>query len=137
MLDVLKKRGLTGAAIVVTRYFGGILLGAAGLVRAYSGSASMCVDKAGEAEIRLCRRCIISVDYTDSGRVRSFLEAKAGSSMELLLLDIEYGGDVRFTVSVVKDRLESIKKELVELTSSRALLEEGDEEYMRMTGEKQ
>ena len=137
VLDVLKKRSLTGAVIVVTRYFGGTLLGAAGLVRAYSGSASMCVDKAGEAEIRLCRRCFISVDYTDSGRVRSFLETKAVSSMDLLLLDVEYGGDVKFTVSVVKDRLESFKKELVELTSSRALMEEGNEEYMRMTGERQ
>ncbi|MBO4326236.1 MAG: YigZ family protein [Clostridia bacterium] len=140
VLDVLKKRGLVNAAVVVTRYFGGTLLGAAGLVRAYSGSASMCVDAAGEAEIRLCSRFDISVSYTDGGRVRNYLEDKSGKNdgasarPELLLTGIEYGDGVKFTVLVPAGDAERIKKELTELTSSRLVMTDGDDEYACMNG---
>jgi uncharacterized YigZ family protein len=140
VLDVLKKRGLVNAAVVVTRYFGGTLLGAAGLVRAYSGSASMCLDAAGEAEIKLCRRIAISVNYTDGGRVRNYLEDRSGkncrasTAAELLLTDIEYDDGVKFTVLVPVGIVEQIKKDLTELTSSRLVMTDGDNEYACING---
>ena len=140
VLDVLKKRGLVNAAVVVTRYFGGTLLGAAGLVRAYSGSASMCLDAAGEAEIKLCRRIAISVNYTDGGRVRNYLEDRSGKNCgasaeaELLLTDIEYDDGVKFTVLVPVGIVEQIKKDLTELTSSRLVMTDGDNEYACING---
>ncbi len=140
VLDVLKKRGLVNAAVVVTRYFGGTLLGAAGLVRAYSGSASMCLDAAGEAEIKLCSRIAILVNYTDGGRVRNYLEDRSGkncgasTAAELLLTDIEYDDGVKFTVLVPVGIVEQIKKDLTELTSSRLVMTDGDNEYACING---
>ena len=64
VLDVLKKEGLTDVCCVVTRYFGGILLGGGGLVRAYSHSAKIAVDAAGVAEMCSWSECKIQSDYT-------------------------------------------------------------------------
>lgn len=134
VLDVIKKRGLTGAAVVVTRYFGGVLLGAAGLVRAYSGSASACIDAAGVAEMRYCRGFTVSVSYTDSGRVRNFIETAAGEN-RLIPDGAEYGGEVRFSVSVPEEEIKGFLDGLTELTSSRAAVSEGSFEFRRVNKE--
>ena len=63
VLDVLQKRGLTDVCVVVTRYFGGILLGGGGLVRAYSHAASLACDAAHIMNMCLCRRLKIKTDY--------------------------------------------------------------------------
>lgn len=62
-LEVMRKRGLVNTAVVVTRYFGGILLGASGLVRAYTHSAALSLDKAGERFMRLCDILRLSCGY--------------------------------------------------------------------------
>lgn len=63
VLEVLQKRGLTDVCIVVTRYFGGILLGGGGLLRAYSHAASIACDAAKIMDMRLCHRMKINADY--------------------------------------------------------------------------
>lgn len=73
VLDVLLKEGLTDCAVVVTRYFGGILLGGGGLVRAYSHAAKLAVDAAGVVEMRRCVLGELVCDYAQYGWVPAFL----------------------------------------------------------------
>ncbi len=74
VLDVIKKRGLSNVACVVTRYFGGTKLGAGGLVRAYSNAASMALDRAGLA-VYMYHECLTAVvDYDQFGRVQREIE---------------------------------------------------------------
>jgi uncharacterized YigZ family protein len=133
VFDVLRKRELTNAAVVVTRYFGGTLLGAAGLVRAYSGSASAAADNAGEAEMYYCRRLDVTVNYGDSGKVRSRLESLAAGdsdrSFRLELEPPEYTHEVRFRIWTPAGDIERLKADLIDLTASRAVFAEGEFAY--------
>ncbi len=74
VLDMIKKAGVTDTAVVVTRYFGGILLGAPGLVRAYSGAAKLALDAAGKVELVPYTVFTLSVGYSEYGRLSADLE---------------------------------------------------------------
>lgn len=65
VLTLLERRGLTDTAVVVTRYFGGVLLGAPGLLRAYSGAAALALDKAGSVRMISCARLRAVVEYSE------------------------------------------------------------------------
>ena len=71
VLDILKKEGLTNLIVVVTRYFGGILLGTGGLVHAYSKSAKAGVEAAGVLDMVLCREIILECEYTLLGKLQN------------------------------------------------------------------
>ena len=73
MLEVLRQRRLTDVVVVVTRYFGGIKLGAGGLVRAYSSAVSECLDTAALVERRELTQALLSVDHADAGRMDNLL----------------------------------------------------------------
>ena len=75
ILEVLKKRELSGAVAVVSRHFGGILLGAGGLIRAYGTAAARAVDAAGEATLVPYAIMAITVDYDLAGRLENELRA--------------------------------------------------------------
>lgn len=79
VLDVLQKEGLTDCVVVVTRYFGGILLGGGGLVRAYSHAARLAVDAAGRCEMRACAQMHITCDYAQYGWVGPLVAAFGGA----------------------------------------------------------
>ena len=76
ILEVIKNRGLKYVAVVVTRYFGGIQLGAGGLVRAYAEGAAAGIDAAGPVEKILCKEILVDVDYTWYGRLESELRTR-------------------------------------------------------------
>lgn len=78
VLSVLTKGGITDAVIVVTRYFGGVLLGAGGLVRAYSHAASIAVEASGLVTMRRCLLCELSCDYSQYGKVSSLIPECGG-----------------------------------------------------------
>ena len=83
VLDVLKKSGVSNAVIVVTRYFGGILLGAGGLVRCYSKAAMLAVREAQIVTLEKCRVWQVSCSYSDHGRILAELPkfgAEAGET---------------------------------------------------------
>lgn len=92
VLDVLEKERLTDVCVVVTRYFGGILLGGGGLVRAYSHSAKIAVDSAEVITMAMCCDLQITCDYTFYGRLCAFLSAEGAAIL-----------DTRFTDSVTVD----------------------------------
>ncbi|MBQ8684520.1 MAG: YigZ family protein [Clostridia bacterium] len=95
VLDVLRKEGLTDCVVVVTRYFGGILLGGGGLVRAYSHAAKLAVDAAGVVEMRLCLTGAITCDYAQYGFIPGLL-AEEGATVT----DTEFGEEVTVNFSL-------------------------------------
>ncbi|MBQ9963812.1 MAG: YigZ family protein [Clostridia bacterium] len=86
-LEVLQKQGLTDCVVVVTRYFGGILLGTGGLVRAYSQSAAQAVANAGVVERRLCTHGEIVCDYAQYGWLQSLIPECGGRLDDAVFAD--------------------------------------------------
>ena len=82
VLGVIQKSGLTDCVVVVTRYFGGILLGGGGLVRAYSHAASIGIAAAGIVIMRMCLLCHLTCDYSQYGRLASLIPECGGSISE-------------------------------------------------------
>lgn len=119
VLDVLCKNGLDGAAVVVTRYFGGILLGTGGLVRAYSSAASAAVADAGiitlEEVVILKMKC----SYNDHARVQNEF-ARYGIEIE----DTEFTSDVTLTMTAPTATVENFKVRMRDLTGGRSIPEE-------------
>ena len=94
-LDVLEKSGVTDVAVVVTRYFGGILLGGGGLVRAYSHAAHLALAAGEIITMGLCSILTLSVDYPFYAKLLPFLEKTAAK-----ILDTDFSEKVRITFSM-------------------------------------
>lgn len=119
VLDVIQKLGLSDAAVTVTRYFGGILLGASGLTRMYSKAASEAAKNAGKAECAQCVKLKVKVSYTDAGKVRSYSDSLP-SDTKIYWGEPEYGADVTFYPEISTDILDSVTVKLTDITSGRA-----------------
>ncbi len=122
MLDVLLKEGITNAAVVVTRYFGGVLLGTGGLVRAYQAATL-----AGLARCRIIEKCrgtklLIGTDYNGIGKLQYLFGQK-----QLSVLDTVYTDTVTTTVLVPESQKEQVYKSIVEQTNGAARLEWGED----------
>ena len=121
MLDVLIKEGITDVAVVVTRYFGGVLLGTGGLVRAYQKAtqeglaASQIITKLPGQYLH------IATDYNGLGKLQ-YLFGQNG----IVIKDTEYGADVKLTIICPINEKESIEKSIIEQTNGTAKLEWGD-----------
>lgn len=124
VLDVLQKRGLTDVCIVVTRYFGGILLGGGGLVRAYSHTASITCDAANIMDMRLCHRLKISADYGMYGKISYILP-----NFDTITINSDFGSNVVLEIVVMSDKLQSLLKELTEITNGSAEITDLGEVY--------
>lgn len=96
MLEVLRRRGLTDTVAVVTRYFGGVLLGTGGLVRAYGGAVSAALDHTAVVERRLMELLSVGVDHRRAGRLENDLHSSGH-----LVREVAHTADgARFTVAV-------------------------------------
>lgn len=129
MLDVLTGQGIHNAVAIVTRYFGGTLLGTGGLVRAYSGAM-----KEGLANCVLLKRkaghkMSIKTDYNDIGKLQY-----AARKLELTELDTIYTDTVTLVLLVPDDMLEKTEKEVTERTSGRAGITCGEKLYYGISG---
>lgn len=115
VLNVVKMSGATDLCVVVTRYFGGILLGAGGLVRAYTTAAKIAIDAAGLAVYE--EYCIyrIVVSYSDYQRLTVAL-AKINASED----HCDFGEDVTIMTAIEKDRVQELLKTVSELTYGKA-----------------
>lgn len=122
MLDVLLKEGVTNVAVVVTRYFGGVLLGTGGLVRAYQKSVQEGLANSEIIEKRNGFLLYIDTDYNGIGKLQYLFAQK-----EIFIMESEYGVAVRMTVLVPFERKEEIEKAVIEHTNGTAGLEWGDE----------
>lgn len=122
MLDVLLKEGVTNTAVVVTRYFGGVLLGTGGLVRAYQRAVQEGLAASNIIEKRKGFLLYINTDYNGVGKLQYLFGQK-----EIAILDSEYAADVRMQVLVPLERKEEMEKAITEQTNGAAVLEWGAE----------
>lgn len=113
IMDVLTGRGLTNVLCVVTRYFGGILLGAGGLVRAYSKSAADAVTKAGVVSYLPGTVLDIPMDYSRYGALEGFIRASAE------VRNVAFAQNVVVTVTVEDTNLLKFMKEVTERSDGR------------------
>jgi len=122
MLDVLLKEGVTNVAVVVTRYFGGVLLGTGGLVRAYQKAVQEGLANSQLIEKRKGILLYINTDYNGIGKLQYLFAQK-----EIAMMESEYGVDVRMTVLIPVERKEEIEKAVIEHTNGTARMEWGEE----------
>ena len=114
VLDVLRKEGLVDCVVVVTRYFGGILLGAGGLVRAYSHGAKIAVDAGGVVEMRKCLLGEIVCDYAQYGMIPAIL-ADHGAT----LTDTQFGEAVTVSFSIPREGRGSLEAAVIDRSNGR------------------
>jgi uncharacterized YigZ family protein len=115
VLEVLQKRGLTDVCVVVTRYFGGILLGGGGLLRAYSHAASIACDAAHIMDMRLCHRLTIKTDYNLYGKINYILP-----NFDVITVNSDFADAVTLEILVMSEKLDALRKELTEVTNNSA-----------------
>ncbi|MBR1422773.1 MAG: YigZ family protein [Ruminococcus sp.] len=119
VLDVLRKQGLTDVCVVVTRYFGGILLGANGLVRAYSTACAEAVSNAKKMYMCDCSRLEFSVDYTLYGKVSYLLPA-----FKVIMEKEDFADVVNISLLVRRELCEELKNQLTDASNGNVLLSE-------------
>ena len=125
MLEVLRGRDLSDVVAVVTRYFGGVLLGAGGLVRAYSDAVRAALDEAGLVERRLLRLVDVVADHADAGRLENDLRAR-----DVLIRGVDYAERATLHVAVPDGGLAELAGVLAELTGGTAVTEPAGSAWM-------
>ena len=124
VLDVIKKNNLTDCCVVVTRYFGGILLGAGGLVRAYSHSASLAVQAARIVKMSLCAVLKVTCDYGFYGKL-SGLVPECGGTVE----STDFGAEVELVFRLPAEKEDAFRKQLTELSFGKVFADKIAEKY--------
>lgn len=104
MLNILNSKGLTNILVVVTRYFGGILLGTGGLVRAYTGALQEALNKIVEIEKDIGLETKIEVSYSDFEKFKYYLKQN-----EIKLLNSEYSENIVSIIEITEEKLQKIK----------------------------
>ena len=124
MLQVLQREGLYNVVCVVTRYFGGILLGAGGLVRAYTKGAKIAVDAAGKSMKRVWSVLYVPCPYSWYERVKLTVEAFGG-----IIRSTEFGADVELEILVPEAQAQPFLDKLTDLSAATIEGMETDKEY--------
>lgn len=117
VLNVLQKEGLTDVCLVVTRYFGGILLGGGGLTRAYSHGAALAVAAAAPLVMTPCAVLECRTQYSLYGKL-SFLLPRYGAKV----LESDFGEEIRLTLALRQEREAALREEITELSGGSAVL---------------
>ena len=124
VLNVLIKEGLTDCAVVVTRYFGGIMLGAGGLVRAYSQGSKIAVDAGGVITMARCSVLTVNCDYNFYGRLSSLIPECGG-----MVLDTAFSDGVTVKMRIPSDMKGQFDAKLVGLSLGKFSSEPVDEVF--------
>ena len=128
ILEVIRKKGLKDTTVVVTRYFGGIKLGAGGLIRAYSRSASEGINAAGIVERTLMKVMNVQIEYHWLGKLENELRAST-----YLIKDIQYLEKVSILIFVKESLIEEFSNWITELTNGQAELSETSTQYLEQS----
>ena len=126
MMDTLIKKDVMDLLVVVTRYFGGILLGAGGLVRAYSKAASEAVDAASVMSMKMCTVFSLKIPYDTLPRVENLLIGSV-----YIKVSSDYGEKVVMEVAVQKGQEQKFLKELSDTSLGSIIPEISREEYRK------
>ncbi len=116
MLEVFRRSGVENVLCVVTRYFGGILLGAGGLTRAYAGTAKLALEAAGVAEMRLWKSVEVACPYALYDRIKNELEAFGGA-----VENADYGAEVTVTTFFPEDAAAPFIARVSELSAGQVI----------------
>ena len=119
MMDVLTGAGLTNVAVVVTRYFGGTLLGTGGLVRAYTSAAIDGLEHSESITRIHGIKLLIRAEYTDLGKIQYLL-----ASRDVIQLDPVYTDKVELMALVPVEQMKGLKADLMEGTNGQVVLDE-------------
>ena len=125
MLEVFKREGIENVVCVVTRYFGGVLLGTGGLLRAYTKSAKDALDAAGVAVVRRWVKMDIPCTYSLAEKLK--LECAA---FDGVLQDTQYGADVTLKVLIPEERAEEFSRRITDVTAGACKALVCGEEFM-------
>ena len=125
IIEVMKARGVTNCAVVVTRYFGGVLLGAGGLVRAYSQGAAAAVNACGVGVMHPTARYMVEIPYPMLSRVDYFLNAEP-----VLVEDKTFAAAVTYTLVVRTADEEGVLARLVDLSEGKLEPLRAEEVYL-------
>ena len=129
MLDVLLGEDVHNCCAVVTRYFGGTLLGTGGVVRAYSAAVKEGLKNCRILEKQLARKLTVETDYTGLGKIQYILGEE-----KIAVLDSQYAEKVSLTLLVPVDQLDPLMEKLTEGTNGRCMMEPGDEVWYGLQG---
>lgn len=119
ILEVLKKKSLKDTVVVVTRYFGGIKLGAGGLIRAYGNTTSEAINSTGVVKRILTQGVSITVEYPMLGKIENEIR-----NSEHILDAIDYQEKVELLVYIERTKLNDFKEWIINLTSDQAIIED-------------
>lgn len=125
MLDVLRRENLTNVLCVVTRYFGGVLLGTGGLVRAYTKSTQLALENAGINEVNRYAVVLITCPYSLLGTVQNLLPEH-----NCIVEETDYAADVTLTATLPEDGTAALEQALRDATSANADMEIMDTQFM-------
>lgn len=115
ILELIKKMGLKDTAVVVTRYFGGIMLGAGGLIRAYGKAAKEGILAAGVIERILYRKVNVNIDYTWYGKIENEM-----NNRNYTIYDTSFMDNVNMTILAIEGEEEQFEKLIMNLTNGQA-----------------
>ena len=124
MLEVLKREGVTNVVCVVTRYFGGVLLGTGGLLRAYTKSAKDALNAAGICVVRRWVKAEIACSYAMLERLKTECTAIGG-----VVADIEYSAEVCLKLLLPEDKADAFSQRTADVTAGASELEITGEEF--------
>ena len=124
VLDVITKNGVTDAVVVVTRYFGGVLLGTGGLVRAYSAAAKLGLEAAGIVEMGLCAECEISCSYNQYGKLNTLIMNMGG-----FVDNCDFADNVILSFHIPVDKTAALDKEFADATAGEVKIEIKNEKF--------
>lgn len=125
VLEAIKRLDVQDCAVVVTRYFGGTLLGASGLVRAYGKCAGLGIEAAGIVRKQLCAQADILIDYSLLGKLQAVAAAQG-----YVIRDTVYTEDVNMHIYVPVDEIEVFTAVVTEASNGRALISFGEKVYV-------
>ena len=126
ILDVLARGGIADCVVVVTRYFGGILLGTGGLTHAYSAAAKLAVNAAGIVEMKRMLVCSLCCDYSIYGSVQTLIAKHAA-----IMSDSVFEDNVRLELLCLPENADDFAAELTEISSGRLKLEQKGEKFIK------
>ena len=127
ILSTLRGSGLTNVLVVVTRYFGGRLLGTGGLVRVYSESTKLAIENAIRISLIYGYRLRVQIEYSDLKKLQYLLDQK-----EMKQLEITFTDKVSVTVEIQEDDIPMLEELVRELTNGKGIVEKREETWIRL-----
>ncbi len=127
VLDVIQKNELVDVCVVVTRYFGGTLLGTGGLVRAYSHGSKIAVESGNIITMAPCKILSVSVDYSFYERLNNLLN-DFGANIE----STDYSDKVNITFSIKEQSVNSLQEKLTDMSNGSYILEKIGEKFAKI-----